>query len=59
MADAILMSNGFCPLSYRSINEEEYRNAILTFYEINSIIPFKKIFIEQYIFTSKNYLKGY
>jgi len=28
-------------------------------YKINSIVPFKKIFIEQYIFASKNYTVGY
>ncbi len=55
MANAILLSNGCAPLSYRSVEENEYREAILVFYELNSIIPLKKIFIEQYKFATENY----
>lgn len=55
MANALLLSHGYAPLSYRSIEERDYRDAMLVFYEINSIIPFKKIFIEQYIFATNNY----
>jgi len=55
MANSILLANGLAPLSYRSVDENEYREAILVFYEINSVVPFKKIFIEQYIFAAKNY----
>lgn len=55
MANALLLSCGYAPLSYRSISEDDYREAILVFYEINSIIPFKKIFIDQYEFAANNY----
>lgn len=55
MANALLMAHGLAPLSYRSVDENEYREVMLVFYEINSIIPFKKIFIEQYVFAAKNY----
>ena len=55
MANALLMAYGFAPLSYRSVDENEYREAILAFYEVNSIIPFKKIFINQYEFAATNY----
>lgn len=55
MADALLMANACAPLSYRSVDEAEYREAVLVFYELNSIIPFKKIFIEQYKFAAENY----
>ena len=55
MANALLLSHGYAPLSYRSIEESDYREAMLVFYEINSIIPFKKIFIDQYLFAAKNY----
>lgn len=55
MADAILLAYGLPPLSYRSTKEDEYREAILVFYELNSIIPIKKIFIGQYEFTVQNY----
>ena len=55
MANAVLLAHGHAPLSYRSVDENEYREAMLVFYEINSIMPFKKIFIEQYVFSAKNY----
>ena len=55
MANALLLAYGLAPLSYRSVDENEYREAMLVFYEINSLIPFKKIFIEQYKFSAANY----
>jgi Fic family protein len=55
MANALLLAHDCAPLSYRSVDEEEYRSAILAFYELNSIIPFKKIFIDQYNFAVENY----
>lgn len=55
MANAILLAYGCAPLSYRSVDEVDYRNAVLVFYEINSVIAFQKIFIEQYLFAAKNY----
>ena len=55
LANAILLAYGRAPLSYRSVDENEYREAFFVFYELNSIIPFKKIFIDQYDFAAKNY----
>lgn len=55
MANALLLAHSLSPLSYRSVSEEDYRSAMLVFYELNSIIPFKKIFIDQYIFATQNY----
>ncbi len=55
MANALLLAYKKAPLSYRSVDENEYREAILVFYEINSIVPFKKIFIDQYEFAATNY----
>ena len=55
LANAILLAHGCAPLSYRSVEESEYREATLVFYEINSIVPFKKIFIGQYDFAARNY----
>jgi fido (protein-threonine AMPylation protein) len=55
MANAILLAYGCTPLSYRSVEENEYREAILVFYELNSIMSFEKIFIEQYLFAAENY----
>lgn len=55
MANAILLAHVRAPLSYRGIDEEDYREAMLVFYELNSIVPFKKIFISQYVFAAENY----
>lgn len=55
LANAILLAYGCAPLSYRSVEESEYREATLVFYEINSVVPFKKIFIDQYDFAARNY----
>lgn len=54
-ANAILLAYNLAPLSYRSIDENDYREAMLTFYELNSILPLKKIFVEQYDFAARNY----
>jgi Fic family protein len=58
VANSVLLAHGYAPLSYRSVDENDYREAILVFYELNSLVPFKKIFIEQYIFAAKNYAIG-
>lgn len=55
LANALLLAHGCAPLSYRSVDESDYREAILVFYELNSLIPFKKIFIGQYEFATQNY----
>jgi Fic family protein len=55
MANALLISHQCAPLSYRSVVENDYREAMLVFYELNSLIPFKKIFIDQYQFAAKTY----
>jgi Fic family protein len=55
LANAILLAYACAPLSYRSVDENEYREATLVFYEINSIVPFKKIFIDQYVFATRTY----
>jgi len=54
-ANAVLLAHGLAPLSYRSVDENDYREAMLVFYELNSIAPFKKIFIDQYKFAAQNY----
>lgn len=55
MANALLLSHSLAPLSYRSVDENEYREAVLVFYELNSITPMKEIFIAQYDFAARNY----
>ncbi|MDD5721415.1 MAG: Fic family protein [Candidatus Pacebacteria bacterium] len=56
LCNAVLLSKGCAPLSYRSIDENIYKKSILAFYEENSIVPMKEIFTEQYLFSARNYL---
>lgn len=55
MGNAILVANNHCPLSFRSIDELEYKKAIIMFYEQNNLRYFKELFIEQYRFAVENY----
>jgi len=55
ISNAILLSNGYYPLSYRSVDEVEYKKALILFYEQNNIFHLKKIFIEQQQFAINNY----
>lgn len=55
ITNAILLAYGYAPLSYRSVDEEYYREAMLVFYETQSVIAVKDIFIGQYLFSTKNY----
>jgi Fic family protein len=54
-ANAILMSEEYCPLSYRSVSASDYKKAILLFYELNNFSAFKELFITQYEFAVKTY----
>ncbi|HAI74593.1 MAG TPA: cell filamentation protein Fic [Candidatus Moranbacteria bacterium] len=53
--NAILQSFDCCPLSYRSMDEIEYKKAILLFYEQNNIAYFKELFLKQFEFAVENY----
>ena len=54
-ANAILLAGNYSPLSYRSVDDRAYKETCLVFYEQNSVEPFKKLFIEQYVFAANNY----
>ena len=53
--NAILIANGYCPLSFRSVNSIDYKKAMLIFYEQNNLHAFKQIFIEQFEFAVREY----
>lgn len=55
VGNAILLAHNYCPLSYRSVDEAEYKKATLLFYEKNSAWMFKKIFLDQFEFAVNNY----
>ena len=48
LGNAVLLADDFCPLSYRSVDEIEYKKAIILFYEQNNTFSFKKLFLEQF-----------
>lgn len=55
MANALLIHQGYCPISFRTVDKYEYKNALLIFYEQNCITPFKQLFIEQFEYAVNNY----
>jgi len=55
VSNALLISNNYCPISFRTVDSIEYKKALLVFYEKNNISAFKKIFIEQYEFAVRTY----
>ena len=54
-SNAILIANGYCPLSFRSVDSIDYKKAMLIFYEQNNLYAFKQIFIQQYQFAVREY----
>jgi len=57
ISNAILLANNSIPLSYRIVDVEEYKKAVILFYELNNISYFKQIFIEQFEDAVNNYFK--
>ena len=55
VANALLLANQCCPLTFRSVDANDYRAALLLFYEQNNISAFKKIFLEQVAFAVNEY----
>ena len=55
VGNAVLIAHGACPLSFRNLDELEYKKAVLLFYEQNNFHYFKKLFIEQFEFAVNNY----
>ncbi|MFZ2975300.1 MAG: Fic family protein [Candidatus Moraniibacteriota bacterium] len=57
LGNAILLAQEYCPLSYRDVDKNDYKKAILLFYEQNSLYLLKEIFIQQFEFAVKNYFE--
>jgi len=55
LGNALLLASNYCPLSYRSVSEDEYKKAMLLFYEQNSAYCFKQLFIDQFKFAVDKY----
>lgn len=54
-SNALLIANGYCPISFRTVDSIDYKKAMLLFYEQNNISAFKQIFIEQFKFAVETY----
>lgn len=54
LANGVLLAGGAPPLSLRSIDEGEYKKAVILFYEQNNISYFKELFIQQLKFSVEN-----
>lgn len=54
-SNAILIANGYCPLSFRTVESIDYKKAMLIFYEQNNIFAFKHIFMQQFEFAVQEY----
>lgn len=57
LTNAILLAYDLYPLSYRSVNEDEFKKALILFYEQGSIFEVKKLFIEQIKFANETYFR--
>ncbi len=55
LSNVALISNNYCPISFRTVDSMDYNKAILLFYEQNNISAFTKIFIEQFEFAVTTY----
>ena len=55
VSNGILIANGYCPISFRTVDSIDYKKAMLMFYEQNNITAFKHIFIDQFLFDVKTY----
>ena len=58
LGNALLLAHNYCPLSYRSIDEGDYKKAMLLFYEQNNARFFKELFVEQFKFAVHNYFQA-
>lgn len=57
LTNAILLADDLYPLSYRSVDEDEFKKALILFYEKESICEIKRLFIEQVKFANETYFR--
>lgn len=57
LANAILLAHDLYPLSYRSVDEDEFKKGLILFYEQGSICEIKQLFIEQVVFANETYFR--
>lgn len=57
LTNAILLAHDVYPLSYRSVNEDEFKKSLILFYEQGSVYAFKRLFIDQLKFANATYFR--
>lgn len=57
IANGILITNNYCPISFRTVDSGDYKKAMLIYYEQNNLSAFKRIFIEQFKFAVGEYFR--
>jgi Fic family protein len=57
VANGILITHKYCPVSFRTVNPVDYKKAMLIFYEQNNLNAFKQIFMEQFKFAVGEYFR--
>ncbi len=55
ISNAILISNEYSPVSFRTIDSVEYKKAMLIFYEQKNITVMKEMFMDQFEFAVNTY----
>ena len=55
LANAILFAHNFPPMSFRSIDEVEYKKALIIAYEAKNVFPMKMLFLEQLEHAAHDY----
>lgn len=57
LTNAILLAHDYYPLSYRSVDKNDFKKALLLFYEQNSVVAFKNLLLEQLAFSHSHYFR--
>lgn len=57
LSNAVLIAYDYLPLSYRNVDVNEYRSAMIVFYETNNLFKIKRIFMNQLEFALDNYFQ--
>jgi len=55
VANAVLLANGYPPLSYRSIDEQAYKGALILFYEQGTLANFRELYLKQLEESAETY----
>ncbi len=57
VSNALLLAYDIIPISYLTVELETYRDALLLFYEQNSLVSFKNMLLEQLAFSHSHYFR--